>query len=273
MDVLLDRCEEGTEAISGIQKWIIPCNWKIAAEQFGSDGYHVGTTSHLSGIIAGVPADTDMSQMAPPDTGLNVHLENGHACGMFLRNPVWYPIIVGTEVGDYLTKGPAYEAAVERLGQSRVDINVLFMNVFPNLAFLAGINTVRMWQPRGPNELEVWVFTLVDKSAPDEVKEGWRRNNVRTFSASGVFEQDDSENWTEMQAVLRGHVAQQQTFNCELAKHRVSTENPEGFPGITFSYVFGEEAARGFYRYWTQIMTSPDWDAIRSIGQTAQAAE
>ena len=32
MDHMLDRTEAGTEAIPGIQKWVIPCNWKFAAE-------------------------------------------------------------------------------------------------------------------------------------------------------------------------------------------------------------------------------------------------
>ncbi len=51
MDHMLDRTEAGTEAIPGVQKWVIPCNWKFAAEQFCSDMYHAGTTSHLSGIL------------------------------------------------------------------------------------------------------------------------------------------------------------------------------------------------------------------------------
>ena len=66
MDHMLDRTEAGTEAIPGIQKWVIPCNWKFAAEQFCSDMYHAGTTSHLSGILAGLPDGVDLSELAPP---------------------------------------------------------------------------------------------------------------------------------------------------------------------------------------------------------------
>lgn len=273
MDIMLDRCEEGTEAIPGIQKWVIPCNWKFAAEQFASDAYHAGTTSHLSGIMAGVPEDVDITQVAPPTEGLNVHLENGHGCGLFLRNPMFYMTIVGPKVTEYLTTGPAYEEAVRRLGQGRADVNLCHTNVFPNLSFLAGINTVRMWQPRGPNEIEVWTFTLVDKTAPQEIKDEWRRHTSRTFSAGGVFEQDDGENWCDIQQVLRGHVAQNQKFNIEMGSHTVTADNPEGFPGLSFAYTYSEESARGVYRYWTQIMTAPDWDAIRRIEQRPLAAE
>lgn len=273
MDIMLDRCEAGTEAVTGIQKWVIPCNWKMAAEQFGSDAYHVGTTAHLSGILAGLPADFDMSQMEIPKTGYNINIGNGHACGTFMRNPGFFPIIFGEDVTNYLISGPAYEEAVERLGQSRADVHTCHMNVFPNLAFLIGVNTVRMWQPRGPDEIEVWTFGVVDKSAPDDIKDQWRRHIIRTFSAGGVFEQDDGENWNDMQAVLRGHMARQTQLNISMSQETVTTENPDGFPGQSFAYVYGEEAARSFYRYWTQIMTAPDWDAIRAIKPVAHAAE
>lgn len=273
MDIMLDRCEEGTEAIPGIQKWVIPCNWKFAAEQFASDAYHAGTTSHLSGIMAGVPEDVDITQVAPPTEGLNVHLENGHGCGLFLRNPMFYMTILSPKMTEYLTTGPAYEETVRRLGQGRADVHLCHTNVFPNLSFLAGINTVRMWQPRGPNEIEVWTFTVVDKTAPQEIKDEWRRHTSRTFSAGGVFEQDDGENWCDIQQVLRGHVAQNQKFNIEMGTHTVTADNPEGFPGLSFAYTYSEESARGVYRYWTQIMTAPDWDAIRRIEQRPLAGE
>ena len=130
-----------------------------------------------------------------------------------------------------------------------------------------------MWQPRGPNEIEVWTFTVVDKTAPQEIKDEWRRNTSRTFSAGGVFEQDDGENWCDIQQVLRGHVAQNQKFNIEMGTHTVTADNPEGFPGLSFAYTYSEESARGLYRYWTEIMTAPDWPAIRRSQQRPLAAE
>src|SRR3546814_7785209 len=69
MDHMLDRTEAGTEAIPGVQKWVIPCNWKFAAEQFSSDAYHAVTTSHLSGILAGLPAGVELADIAPPTVG------------------------------------------------------------------------------------------------------------------------------------------------------------------------------------------------------------
>jgi len=66
MDTMLDRTEAGTTVVGGIQKWVIPCNWKFAAEQFCSDMYHVGTMSHLSGILSGLPPQMDLTQVQLP---------------------------------------------------------------------------------------------------------------------------------------------------------------------------------------------------------------
>ena len=47
LDSFFDRHEGGIEVFPGLHKWIMPCNWKFAAESFVGDGYHfrVGPTS------------------------------------------------------------------------------------------------------------------------------------------------------------------------------------------------------------------------------------
>src|SRR2546428_4845698 len=52
LDNFFDRREGGIEVIGGMHKWVIPCNWKFPAENFGGDPYHVGW-SHLSAVPAG----------------------------------------------------------------------------------------------------------------------------------------------------------------------------------------------------------------------------
>jgi len=48
LDNFFDRREGGIEVIGGMHKWVMPCNWKFPAENFGGDTYHVGW-SHLGG--------------------------------------------------------------------------------------------------------------------------------------------------------------------------------------------------------------------------------
>ena len=52
LDNFFQRNEGGIEIIGGAHKWVLPCNWKYAAENFSGDAYHV-QTSHLSGVTIG----------------------------------------------------------------------------------------------------------------------------------------------------------------------------------------------------------------------------
>jgi len=162
IDTFIDRCEGGVEVIA-THKWIMPCNWKFPAENFGGDAYHV-QWNHLSavkiGLSRGVTANTHSTQrMASPG--------NGHAL-----------ICVGPDdVGDPpMPEIEAYEkqiaAAVrQRLGPRANLINPIVGTVFPNFSLLRGTSrTFRVWQPRGPEKTEVRSFVFADKTSPPEVK-------------------------------------------------------------------------------------------------------
>jgi benzene/toluene/chlorobenzene dioxygenase subunit alpha len=266
MDHMLDRTEAGTEAIPGVQKWVIPCNWKFAAEQFCSDMYHAGTTSHLSGILAGLPDGVELADLAPPTVGKQYRaLWGGHGTGFYIGDPNLLLAIMGPKITSYWTEGPASEKAAQRLGSVERGSKLMaeHMTVFPTCSFLPGINTVRTWHPRGPNEVEVWAFTVVDADAPDDIKEEFRRQTLRTFSAGGVFEQDDGENWVEIQHILRGHKARSRPFNAEMSMGQ-TVDNDPVYPGRISNNVYSEEAARGMYAQWLRMMTSPDWAALNA---------
>ena len=49
LDAFFDRREGGIEVIGGMHKWVMPCNWKLPAENFGGDTCHV-QWSHLSAV-------------------------------------------------------------------------------------------------------------------------------------------------------------------------------------------------------------------------------
>jgi biphenyl 2,3-dioxygenase alpha subunit len=265
MDHMLDRTEAGTEAIPGVQKWVIPCNWKFAAEQFCSDMYHAGTTAHLSGILAGLPDGMELADLAPPTEGIQFRATwGGHGTGFYIGDPNLLLAVMGPKVTEYWTQGAAAEKASARLGSAERGQQLMaqHMTVFPTCSFLPGVNTIRAWHPRGPHEVEVWAFTLVDADAPEDMKEEYRRQTLRTFSAGGVFEQDDGENWVEIQHVLRGHKARSRPFNAEMGLGQTDSNKP-GYPG-TISHVYSEEAARGLYKQWVRMLTSPDWRALEA---------
>jgi biphenyl 2,3-dioxygenase alpha subunit len=170
---------------------------------------------------------------------------------------------VGPKITEYMTTSPQAKAASEHLGSDMFGQRMLgqHMTVFPTCSFLPGINTIRTWHPRGPNEIEVWAFIVVDADAPDDIKEEFRKQNIRTFSAGGVFEQDDGENWVEVQKVFKGIKARKTKLNVQMGLGSSATDNPD-FPG-RISDVYSEDAARGMYQHWLRMMTEPSWDTLK----------
>jgi len=259
LDVLLDRSPAGTEAIGGIHKWVIPCNWKFAAEQFASDSYHA-MFAHLSAVAVTIPGGTDAGNDG--GDGRQFSSDRGHGTGFMLdagRREL-LTAFVGPEVGRYaMEEGMA--SAVERLGEARGRrMHAQHMTVFPNFSFLPSVNTVRVWHPKGPNEIEVWAWSLVEADASDEVKEAYRVGGLRTFSASGIFEQEDGENWVEIQRVLQSPTARDTLFHVGMGMGGARHDDPD-FPGEV-GWIFSEHAARGFYTQWQRLLTEPDAPVI-----------
>src|SRR6267142_3361036 len=105
LDLLLDSWdgrEGGTEAIGGIHKWLIPCNWKFPAENFSGDRYH--GVSHRSVDMVGIgPSGQGRRDMGERNQSrwLDVSFpDRGHSMIAFLR-PADAPI------------SPAYQNAPE----------------------------------------------------------------------------------------------------------------------------------------------------------------
>src|SRR5260370_2778643 len=73
LDAFIDRRDGGIEIVAN-HKWIMPCNWKFPAENFGGDAYHV-PWSHLSAITTSFSTGVTTK---PNATGTMVSPGNGH---------------------------------------------------------------------------------------------------------------------------------------------------------------------------------------------------
>jgi phenylpropionate dioxygenase-like ring-hydroxylating dioxygenase large terminal subunit len=126
LDAFFDRREGGIEVIGGMHKWLMPCNWKFPAENFGGDTYHVQWT-HLSAIKTSFSSGVTTK---PTTTGSAVSPGNGHVL-----------ICLGPkDVGDPpVPEILAYEEAIrpeveKRLGPRVHRINPIVGTVFPNFS-------------------------------------------------------------------------------------------------------------------------------------------
>jgi 3-phenylpropionate/trans-cinnamate dioxygenase alpha subunit len=104
--------------------------------------------------------------------------------------------------------------------------------------------------------MEVWAWTIVDRSMPEQVREAQRLYNLRTFGPSGIFEQDDGENWSEVQAISHGFVTNSVALNYQMG---LGSEREDGrHPGRT-SELYSDAAGRAFYGRWRELMNTPAW--------------
>jgi phenylpropionate dioxygenase-like ring-hydroxylating dioxygenase large terminal subunit len=254
LDNFVDRRDGGIEIVA-THKWIMPCNWKFPAENFGGDAYHV-PWSHLSAVKTAFSSGVTTK---PSATGSMVSPGNGHIS-----------ICVGPDdIGDPpMPEVLDYEAAIraevrERLGPRSRLINPIVGTVFPNFSLLrATSRTLRVWHPRGPDKTEVWSWVFADKAAPPHVKEAIRLAGVRGFSPSGTFEQDDMDNWQECTRTCRGVMARRMPLNTQMGLGHERFDPDLGAWASEFR--MSESNHRRFYDRWAQLMAAKNWDDLPS---------
>jgi phenylpropionate dioxygenase-like ring-hydroxylating dioxygenase large terminal subunit len=264
LDNFFDRREGGIEVIGGMHKWVMPCNWKFPAENFGGDSYHV-QWSHLSAITTGFNSGASIK---PQTKGSLVSPGNGHILICFGPDDVSDPPV--PEILEYEKQiRPEVE---KRLGARSSVINPIVGTMFPNFSMLrATSRTFRVWQPRGPDKTAVWSWVYTDKAAPPHVKEAIRLSGVRGFSPSGTFEQDDMDNWQECTQTCRGVMSRQLPVNTEMGLGHDRFD--DGLKAWASDFRMSESNHRRFYGRWAQMMAAQSWTELTRGSLLADAAQ
>ncbi|MPY93124.1 MAG: Rieske 2Fe-2S domain-containing protein [Acidimicrobiia bacterium] len=215
LDLYLHQSEAGVE-VRGPQRWQVDCNWKIGAENFSGDSYHTPHT-HVSVVDIGLflePKGHKRKEGALwwagagggttyklPTGDLDENLAYiGYPPEMVERmRAVWSP------------------AQCDLVGQRGFIVSA--STAFPNLSLVHNwprvqpdghvvpFISLRLWQPLSSTRTEISSWFAVDRGAPDWFKEASYRAYVMSFGSSGMFEQDDVENWTSITSVARGRFA------------------------------------------------------------------
>ena len=250
LDIYFDRREGGVEVIGGINKWVIPANWKVPAENFIGDGYHT-SWSHLSAIKTGYGGDY---RLGPSQGGGVVSPGNGHGfigVGPDANADPSIPVI------------QAYEEQIrdevdQRVGKLLRQIQPSAATIFPNLSMLRSIARIfRVWQPKGPGKTESQSAVFVDKAAPQEVKDAFRLAAIRSFGPSGTFDQDDMDNWEGCSTAGRGVVSRRHQLNLTMGLGH--SRYDEDLRGWVSDFRYSESNHRAFYGRWAQLMNSQGW--------------
>ncbi len=259
LDVTLDRREGGTELVGGVCKWTMNCNWKFCAENFIGDNYH-GIT-HKSAMIVGHQTGGSRTGYSTPSRDFGI-VDQGHGANLSVlpEDENWFDNLE-EPLRSY--HHATADEAEERLGAMRArQIPRYNCNVFPNLSVSGSSRMLHLWQPRDPLHTEVWLYTLVDKDAPPEVKDQLRLDSQRHFGPSGMFEQDDAENWEQSTLAGLGFVARQYPLNYQQAIGHEEFLQDGGLPHRIVGHRH-EYNARMFHRRWVDLMSAENWADLR----------
>lgn len=249
LEIVFGRTE--MEVVGPPQRFVIPAQWKIGADNFVGDSYHTMVT-HGSIVELGMVPSAVYSKK-----GYQVHTEHGHGCNIGFPNPDFaFP-------EDLI---PEYKANLSpEQFELMSNVKNLIGNIFPNLSFLISHTMVkgklisntsmRLWRPISKDQMEVISWFLVEKNASEDWKQRSRESYILTFSPSGIFEQDDTEVFTDITAAAAGPMPYRKnlTYNYTMGLHREPLSDFPG-PGIVYDDKFCEANQRNFYRYWLKLM-------------------
>lgn len=257
LDLMLDRRAGGTEVLSGVHRFVIPCNWKMPSDNFAGDGYHIPVT-HGSMSLSGLARSRPESIYQ--NNNVSVHTGNGHCIVSVYNGPGSNPQPLQNRQG--IINEYRAQVAVEtekRLGKEKGKHGTFGAStMFPNFSW-HGSPFVRMWHPRGPEKTEIWFYCIVDKEAPKEVKEAYARSLVTMMGPSGNMDMDDMNNWGQCTTSAKTLMGRRYMMNLQLmmgkdAKHEI-------YPGTT-SPSPTEANQRAFYGRWAEVMAAPSWSQI-----------
>jgi phenylpropionate dioxygenase-like ring-hydroxylating dioxygenase large terminal subunit len=263
LDLYLHQSEAGVE-VRGPQRWRVRCNWKIGAENFCGDSYHTPHT-HASVVDIGLFREPTASKRKEgalwfagsaggttyklPDLGFEANLAY-----------LGYP----TEMVERMAS--AWSDEQRRLvGEARFMVSAT--TVFPNLSFVHNwpkirpgddvvpFISIRQWQPVSATETECLSWFAVDASAPESFKRDSYKAYLMCFGSSGMFEQDDVENWTSITSAARGHLSAQVELDSTMGMAEGLHRPPDLWPAPGVASVgYGEHNQRALLGLWADAL-------------------
>lgn len=255
--------------LRGPQRWRIKANWKIGAENFAGDMYHTPHT-HTSVVEIGLFREPKAEKRKD---GCTYWAGNGGG--------TTYKLPPGT-LEERLRYVGYPEVMIERMKRSwsREQLEVVgrdgFMisaaSVFPNLSLVHNwprvgdsddvlpFISVRTWQPVAPDETEVLSWFAVDAEAPEEFKALSYKAYLMCFGSTGMFEQDDVENWVSLTSTAAGTMARRLLLNSRMGLLEDGTPvtpalKPDQFAGPGEAHVgYGEYNQRHLLDRWADYL-------------------
>jgi hypothetical protein len=120
---------------------------------------------------------------------------------------------------------------------------------------------VRQWQPVGPAETEVLSWFAVAADAPEEFKRDSYKAYLMCFGSSGMFEQDDVENWVSITTTAGASLARRVLLNSRMGLRHDGTPLQPPYPDFAGPghavQGYGEQNQRHLLGLWAEAINRP----------------
>ena len=155
--------------------------------------------------------------------------------------------------------------------------------IYPNLSFVHNwprvadsddvlpFISIRQWQPISEDETEVLSWFAVDAEAPEEFKALSYKAYLMCFGSTGMFEQDDVENWVSLTNTAAGSMARRLRLNSRMG---ILEDDTEVIPQLTPEQFHGPGSAHTGYSEYNQRALLSRWaDDLEKPMATAATLE
>jgi phenylpropionate dioxygenase-like ring-hydroxylating dioxygenase large terminal subunit len=264
LDYYTRQSESGIE-LRGPQRWRVKANWKIGAENFAGDMYHTPHT-HTSVVEIGLFREPKAAKRkegctywAGPGGGTTYKLPEG-TFEERLRY-VGYPEEMVGRMKEQWTGDQQRVVGEDGFMVSAASVypNLSFVHNWPRVADSEDVLpfiSIRQWQPIGPDETEVLSWFAVDAEAPEEFKALSYKAYLMCFGSTGMFEQDDVENWVSLTNTAAGSMARRLRLNNRMGLREDGSEVTSPLPVDRFH---GPGEARVGYSEFNQRHLLARW--------------
>lgn len=112
--------------------------------------------------------------------------------------------------------------------------------------------------------MEVWSWAIVDKAALPKVKDMMRFASQYRFSPTGVFEQDDMDNWVQVTSAARSVIGRRYPAN-----YQMSLSEPAAQIGLRgrLASRWSDANQLSLYVHWAKLLEAKSWREISSAAE------
>lgn len=263
----------GLELLPGFHRYHSPGNWKLPSENFIGDNYHVFAATHVAwlGVIQNFMQQGIMTPIidypagvgsTPYEVSTGVGTNATFGMGMLVADDEAYK----RDCGEAQRLGPDAVKWVEhrhqRLQQvlkDRPQKPYGFMNagIFPNVGLMGFISPMigrhfQLFHPRGARAHETWQWAMVERDAPQVVKDVAVQRVYQGQHMGGVIAPDDVENFERIADACAPERNWKRPFYYGMQLGH-EADGPRGLPGQVGPNP-SEVNQRQFYRYWLELM-------------------